>query len=266
MGAAEHDEEAWSDEKPGFTNTLDYDYYIARYPVSNAQYRHFISNGGYQKKEYWTEAIADDRWKPGQVKIWDEWENTPEDYGFPYNLDNHPVVGVSWYEAMAFCRWLTEYLKTSNKTLDLIKKLLNEDHHITLPSEAEWEKAARGVDDQRIYPWGADLDTDKVNYDETKIGTSSALGCFPRGQSPLKCEEMVDNVSEWCRTIWQEDYENYHNELNASEEETTRVFRGGAFGYVRRFVRCSCRRGNHPDYRGYDLGFRVCVCPHFSEL
>jgi formylglycine-generating enzyme required for sulfatase activity len=266
MGAAEHDKDASDREKPGFENTLDYEYHISRYPVSHAQYRYFIQNDGYQQKKYWIEAIADGRWKPGQVKIWHEWQGAPEDYDFPYTLDNHPVVGVSWYEAMAFCRWLTEYLKTSDKTSDTIKRLLHNDYHITLPSEAEWEKAARGVDDQRIYPWGDDRDTDKANYDQTKIGTPSALGCFPQGQSPFKCEDMAGNVLEWCRTSWQGDYSEYKNELKSSDKETSRVFRGGAFDDYRRLVRCSFRGRNHPSYRNGYIGFRVCVCPHFSEI
>ncbi|MFC1764632.1 SUMF1/EgtB/PvdO family nonheme iron enzyme [Planctomycetota bacterium] len=276
MGAAEHDVDADDRERPGFENCLDYGFYLARYPVSNAQYRCFIEAGAFHKDEYWLEAIADGRWKDGKLKVttWSYPEFNPKseavcgpaDYDFPINLGNHPAVGVSWYEAMAYCRWLTEHLKASKVASSPIQKLREENWHVTLPSEAEWEKAARGMEDRRTYPWGDEEDPNKANYSDTKIGTPSALGCFPRGQSPYECKDMAGNVWEWCRTPWQENFKNYINEPDSSEEEKSRVLRGGAFFNYRYHVRCSYRYGYDPNYRYYDIGFRVCVCPHFSEL
>jgi formylglycine-generating enzyme required for sulfatase activity len=260
MGVAEHDSDAYDYEKPGFDNCLDYGYYLSRFPVSNAQYRCFVEAEGYKEKQYWQEAIADGRWKAGKVKVWDEWKTSPEDYGVPFNLDSHPVVGVSWYEAMAFCRWLTDYLKNVKGISNPISEHLAQGWCFVLPSEAEWEKAARGTEDRRIYPWGEKEDADKMNYSETKIGSTSALGCFPKGSSPFKCEEMLGNVWEWCRTPWQGSYEHYKNEPAVGGKETSRVVRGGAFDFNRYYVRCSSRFGFDPDRR-LDIGFRVSLSP-----
>ncbi|MFC1761931.1 formylglycine-generating enzyme family protein [Planctomycetota bacterium] len=187
--------------------------------------------------------------------------NEPADYGPPFNLGNRPVVGVCWYEAMAYCRWLTECLKANKKTSAKIRAFLEQGWLVALPSEAQWEKAARGSEDKRRYPWGDQVDPGKANYNETKIGSASALGCFPQGQSPSKCEDMAGNVWEWCRTPWQKDYQDYQNEPQSKEHKSSRVVRGGAFRYSRHDVRCSYRSLYDPFLRSYYIGFRVSLSP-----
>ena len=267
MGCAKHDQDAYDDEKPGFENRLDHGYFLARYPVSNVQYREFLKAGGYQKERFWPEAVADKSWKEGKVRVWsDDWVTSAEANGPPFESDNHPVVGVSWYEAMAFCHWLTEILKESKGTESEVKKRLRSGWQVTLPSEAEWEKAARGATDQRVYSWEGGADPNRGNFDETGIGSTSALGCFPLGRSPFDCEDMSGNAWEWCSTPWQENYEGYVNVAKITQNEQTRVVRGGAFFFDSQDVRCSCRDGFRASYRSNNFGFRVCVCPHFSEL
>jgi formylglycine-generating enzyme required for sulfatase activity len=142
------------------------------------------------------------------------------------------VVGVTWYEALAFCRWLTLALREQGE--------LRESEEVMLPSEAHWEKAARGTDGC-IYPWGDEADPNRANYNDTGIGTTSAVGCFPGGTSPYGLEDASGNVLEWCGD--------------------GRVVRGGAFDYVARFVRCAYRDFGDPTTRYGRLGFRVVVSP-----
>jgi formylglycine-generating enzyme required for sulfatase activity len=244
MGSTDEDGMAHSAEKPQHEYEIEQPYAISRYPVTNAQYVAFVQTGGYAERRYWTEA----GW------AWREKENItgPEEYGTPYNLSNHPVVGVSWYEAIAFCRWLTEELRREGR--------LAEFQEITLPTEPQWEKAARSGDG-RIYPWGAEPDPEKANYDDTGIGTTSAVGYFPGGASPYGVEELSGNVWEWCRTKWKSGYRAYEND-STLEGSARRVVRGGAFYLTVDFVRCAYRDlWYYPSYRDGDLGFRVVVSP-----
>ena len=117
---------------------LDYPFWMGRFPVTNAQFRFFTDAGGYADEKYWEEAIREKVWKDGMVKgYYDEkHRNHPERFLDPFGLPNHPVVGVTWYEAMAFARWLeVDWRKWG---------LISEDWLVGLPTEAQWEKAARG--------------------------------------------------------------------------------------------------------------------------
>jgi formylglycine-generating enzyme required for sulfatase activity len=214
---------------------------IGRYPVTNVQFAAFVQARGYQERRYWTEA----GWRRKERESWTK----PREFGEPFGLPNHPVVGVSWYEAVAFCRWLTEHLQRTGE--------LGGGEEITLPAEPEWEKAARGTDG-RVYPWGDDPDPDRANYGDTGVGTTSAVGCFPGGASPYGAEDLSGNVWEWCRTKWEEDYENYQND-NDLEGEALRVLRGGSFDDGAWVVRCAYRVGVDPGSRIWFFGFRVIV-------
>lgn len=204
------------------------------------------------------------------------WRDRPRDFGVPYNLANHPVVGVSWYEAMAFCRWLEYQLAASDELARLQTEVsdLNQQPvpalSLTLPSEAEWEKAARGTDGRR-YPWGNEIDPNRGNYVDTQIGTTNAVGCFPGGVSPYGVEEMSGNVWDWTRSLWGEDLYNpsfkYPYDATDGREDLEvrtdirRVLRGGAFFDNVRSVRCALRNRYNPNFRDLGLGFRVSVSP-----
>jgi formylglycine-generating enzyme required for sulfatase activity len=183
------DEMAWGDEAPQHRLFLP-DFAIGKYPVTNAQYQVFIDDGGYTERwqRCWTSAGWCWRVENGIAG--------PRRYGGAFDLPNHPVVGVSWYEAAAFCNWLSE--KLSERAGRAVT--------VRLPSEAEWEKAARGTDGRR-YPWGKDITPEYANYDQTGIGATSAVGMFPKGASPCGLLDAAGNVWEWTLSLWGEDWQ-----------------------------------------------------------
>ncbi len=259
--------------------TLDYGYWISRYPITNAQYAVFVGAGGYGEADYWREATAQGWWKAGRFKgrYDDEPHDRPYDFGEPFNLPNHPVVGVAWYEALAFTRWLTEQWREHG--------ILAPRWEVRLPSEAEWEKAARGGMEipqrpvigrlssiarvpmqqndtpRRAFPWGNKADPNCANYDESRIEATNALGCFNAGRSPYGCEEMSGNVWEWTRSV----HHSYPYHPKDGREDLSsqdhRVVRGGAFHFSEGYARCVFRFRNNPALGGRNDGFRVVALP-----
>jgi len=205
-------------------------FYIARFPVTVAQFRAFVAESGYEADPAALEGVA-----------------------------NHPVVYVSWEDAVAYCHWLTERLRGAASLrgaadTDLFwQRLARCELTVTLPSEAEWEKAARGTDG-REYPWGAEASPERANYGDTRILEPSTVGCFPGGASPYGCEEMSGNVLEWTRSLPQE------------AESGLRVLRGGAFDLDAGYARCAFRYWNFVRYRGWYGGFRLVLLPFSSGL
>jgi formylglycine-generating enzyme required for sulfatase activity len=256
---------------------LDYGYWVARHPVTVAQYQPFMEEGGYREQRYWTKAGWLWREKRGLLK--------PHHRDEPWSLANHPMVDVSWYEAVAYCQWLSAWMGQNG--------LLPEGRAVRLPSEAEWEKAARGGEEipvrpviwmvgahgrtplqatplrgnphpRRAFPWGEEPDLNLANYDETGINTTSAVGCFPGGSSPYGVKDLSGNVWEWCATKWRESCENSADE--SLEGDALRVLRGGSFFDNLRFVCCANCRGYGPSGRNWSFGFRVVVAPVPSGL
>ena len=255
------DPNAWEDERPQHEQAIDYLFKVSRFPITNGQYSVFVNEGGYSHAPYWREAEAGGVWKAGMIES--RYENKPRnqpfDLGEPFGLPNHPVVGVTWYEALAFTRWLTDYMQANG--------CLPEGWCVALPSEAEWEKGARDSDG-REYPWGRELTPNHANYEKTGIDTSSAVGCFPLGASPYGVEEMSGNVWEWTRSVWA----NYPYGPNDGRErldagdDVARVLRGGSFLDRDQFVRCGARYRFSPHRRYWNLGFRVDLSPLSSPL
>jgi formylglycine-generating enzyme required for sulfatase activity len=258
------DPDAYDAESPQHEQPIPDAYRISQYPITNAQFAAFAGAGGYAELIYWREAKEVGVWSNDQVKAWndDEPRAAPYDFGVPFNLPNHPVVGVTWYEAVAFCRWLTERLREAGE--------IGPEQGVTLPTEAQWEKAARG-EDGRIFPWGDEFDAAKCNMGETGIGTTSTVGMFPTGASPYGVQDLSGNVWEWTQSLWGEEWDKaafkYPYDPKDGREDidapagVRRVVRGGSFSFIRYFARCAGRYRFNPDFRYRFFGFRLVVSP-----
>ena len=243
----------YDDEKPQHELNLP-DYWLAKYPVTVAQYRAFVDASGYK--------IKDEASLRGML--------------------NHPVVYVTWYDALEYCKWLGKQLKVVSGQWAVSgdpfwQGLASGSLTISLPSEAEWEKAARGPStgsgNGRIYPWGNEPDPNKANYRDTGIGGTSPVGAFPGGQSPYGLLDMSGNVWEWTRSLFYYSYpyqpgDDREKIYDAAEYEKSQhkdkngnniayVLRGGSFAHPDVDVRCAYRYRLDPDYRLRDNGFRV---------
>jgi len=157
--------------------------------------------------------------------------------------DDHPVVYVSWHDADAYCKWLST------------KKGIK----FKLPTEAQWEKAARGTD-QLKYPWGSREPDDTLANFGYKIDKTTMVGSYPAGASPYGLLDMAGNVWEWCYDWYKSDYYKNVPEKNPTgpESVTYRVLRGGSWLDYARGLCCSYRYGGWPSYRVVDVGFRLC--------
>ena len=194
--------------------TIDHDYWIDTYPVTNEKYRVFVEADGYRNQAYWSPEGW--KWKTDKNITEPNYWNDAE-----WNKPDHPVVGVSYYEAEAYAKWACE----------------------RLPTELEWEKAARG-EDGREYPWGEEFDKTRCNSDESGISHTTPVIQYPNGVSPYGCYDMAGNALEWCA--------GWHNEKGGG-----RVLRGGSWNCHPDFLRTSNRIGDFPGLRDYDIGFRL---------
>jgi formylglycine-generating enzyme required for sulfatase activity len=221
-------------EKPVHTVYLD-SYYITRYEITNKEYKEFIDSTGY----------------PPPVNV----EGPESEYNlwigrdYPKSMENQPVVNVSWYDAVTYCKWLTGVTGENYR----------------LPTEAEWEKAARGTD-QRIYPWGnksPNYQRCNFNSEWKGSGTFFNVGYFDRGKSPYWVYEMGGNVWEWCSDWYLEDAYLYSERSNPKGPESSgsKVVRGGSWASTEDSIRSSARYGYFPDLRSARGGFRVVLEP-----
>lgn len=197
------------------------EYWIGKFPITNRQYQFFIREGQQASPKYW------------------------DGDQFPEGKAEHPVVNVSWKDAVAYCQWLSQ--KTGR--------------NYCLPTEAEWEKAARG-DQGWIYPWGNEWDLAKCNSIESGSNDAIPIGQFsPQGDSLYHCADMAGNIWEWCADWFDEQaYQKYIDGVKdplGAESGERRSLRGGAFVSDRLYVRCAARGSGFPDLGFRRIGFRV---------
>jgi len=202
---------------------------IAKYPITNAQYGMFMKAGGYREQRWWTAA----GWQVREEGGWTEprfWTNSN------FNGAEQPVVGVSWYEAVAFCQWLSEV----------------SGEPVMLPTEQQWQRAAQD-DDGRTYPWGNDWDGARCNNSVSPFKsdrTTPVRQYERRGDSPFGVVDMAGNVWEWCLTV-------YASDSTSLEGTASRVLRGGSwYDFSTDNFRVSYRPRGSPGDWTFNYGFR----------
>ncbi len=210
-------------------------YRIGRFPVTNREYQAFVEATNHPPPWSWalTRSLRKREYPPGKA--------------------DHPVVHISWEDAEAYCHWLSQQLQPKHLV-----------YECRLPTEAEWEKAARG-DDGRVYPWGNIWNPDRLNSTESERDDTTPVGQFsPTGDSPYGVADMAGNVQEYCLDWY--DAKEYANRTGQHVENPRgpgagerRVRRGGSFRGGRSDVRCARRGGEYSlDLpAGGDIGFRI---------
>jgi hypothetical protein len=195
---------------------------MSKYLVTYRQYRAFLEDPqGYPDPRWWTSLSQNP--VPGK-------QYRP--------VGNCPAETVSWYDAVAYCRWLGAHLANP----------------VRLPTEMEWQQAATGGSADRRYPWGLEWDPQRINSIESRLSRTTAVGMYPDGAAPNEVLDLGGNVWEWCAN-------KYANPLDVNGQgKETRALRGGSWNRSGRRARCLARNDHlGPENRSFDIGFRV-VC------
>lgn len=203
--------------------------------MTNVEYQRFIDAGGYNTRNYWSV----DGWTEKGTR------SKPRDYS-GFTEPNQPRVGVTWYEAEAFAKWAGG----------------------RLPTEAEWEYAARGPNSP-IYPWGDEYEVGYANVDESQIGGAHlkkpmSVGSYPSEVSWVGAYDMAGNVWEWCADwYWYDGSGGYdasqRDDPTGAPDGDGHVMRGGSWDYPPRFARAAYREWNVPHDEDDDLGIRLVI-------
>jgi formylglycine-generating enzyme required for sulfatase activity len=215
-----YDPQAHVDEAPVHQARIE-TFEMAKYPVTVAEFRRFVENESYLDERLWT---AGGFGKTSEPHDWEDQSAHP----------NCPVTGVNWYEASAYCAWA----------------------HVRLPTEAEWEWAARASSGRR-YPWGEAQPTLALaNFEEGKVGHATPVGLYAAGDTPERIQDMAGNVYEWASDV----YAPYGRpaDEDAGESEAVRVLRGGCWGSFSSDLRATDRHRREADQRFSYFGLR-CV-------
>ncbi len=231
------DPQAFDDELPQHTITLPA-YRIARVPVTVAQFAVFVAATGHK-----TEAET-----RGSAWVWTgkgyddvkgaSWQHPRGPKSDVRQKQDHPVTCVTFRDAVAFCAWASEVTGAT----------------IRLPTEAEWEKAARGTDG-RLYPWGDEKPTQDLCNFNMNVGDTTPVGSYPKGASPYGVLDMSGNVWEWTSSLWKGYPYDPADGREDAHDEGSRIVRGGSFFNHDGFVRCACRDGDVDP--SDDVGLRV---------
>jgi len=223
-------DENLDNESPAHTVHVDA-FYIDRYPVTNEEYKRFVDATGHPAPCY------DVTWAQPEGYNWDPDERTP-----PEGKEKHPVVLVSWEDARAYAAWAGK----------------------RLPTEAEWERAARGTDGRR-WPWGSEFVEGRCNTAESGVNGTTPVGQYsPAGDSPEKVVDMVGNVWEWTSSLFRPYPYDANDGRESREASGWRVLRGGSWFNDLDRARCTARLDG--DFLFFNnVGFRCAVSAEGDE-
>ncbi len=242
MGNNGNEPYSYSNELPQHSITLSA-YSIGKYEVTRNQYRQFMTAGGYDNSSYWS--AAGWSWKVSNSRTEPYWWAASQSWGIPPGVftqtDNNPVVGVSYYEAEAFCNWAGGYL----------------------PTEAQWERAARWTGTHaNVYPWGDIWNQEYCNnYSDTVFPRyqTSPVGSYLNYPSPSGCQDMAGNVGEWCKDWYMSNYYATGPSIDPQgpESGSYHIVRGGDWVTTAAYSRCAYRYNEAPGSYGTNRGFRL---------
>lgn len=193
-------------------------FFIAKYPITWMQYRAFLDAPDGHENPAWWDGLRRREEYPREVAL----------------QGNQPAQEVSWFDAVAFCRWLTA---RSGVT-------------VRLPHEAEWQQAASGGEPGYNFPWGQFWERTYTNTRESRLRRSTAVGMYPRGASPVGALDMAGNVLEWCAN-------SFRDLTNTGPDDLPRTYRGGSWFLIYTSARVTWRSGNDPYMRYNSVGFRL---------
>ncbi|MBI9045569.1 MAG: SUMF1/EgtB/PvdO family nonheme iron enzyme [Anaerolineaceae bacterium] len=223
--------------------------YLAKYPITFKQFQAFCNDPkGYFNPAWWQGMAV----KPDHI-------SSPGEQRF--KIDNHPRENVSWYDALAFCRWLTEKIKTSeinNLDVEVANRIKNLDWEIRLPTEWEWQMAATNGNLNNKFPWGLEWEDNRAHTKHNQLNKTVAVGLYPSGISETGVFDMSGNVWEWCLNCY-EDPKNI--DFNRDDR---RVLRGGSWYHWGSYAHTDMRSRYYPDHRYNAGGFRICCAKILS--
>ncbi|MBI5929863.1 MAG: SUMF1/EgtB/PvdO family nonheme iron enzyme [Chloroflexi bacterium] len=213
-------------------------FYMAKYPITSAQFQRFyqVSDG-----------FKDRRWREDLAATPDHYLRL-QDHAFPIN--RHPCNTISWFDAIAFCRWLSYRLKGSHRLENIVE------WKIRLPTDAEWEAAARGFEGF-LYPWGDEFCSNFCNTLENSIEGPTPVDQFPDGASPFGVMDMCGNVWEWTFSNWTAPLANLTVDKIDLRNDQNRVAKGGSWGSSATTALASNRVPKTPMFRNPNHGFRI---------
>lgn len=242
---------------------ISQEFHISRYPITVAQYQLFIDDGGYSSVGYWTaeglEWIKGDwnsSWGEGSPWLAKHLETVsrqrlPLNWGDQSRFRNRPVVGVSWFESLAYANWLTSRYRNSSGCE------FGRDLVVRLPHELEWEVATR-AGDARQWPWGSSWRQDYANTNESGLDRICAVGLHHAADSPLGVSDMSGNTWDWTLSEFRP-YGEVLRTVDPSQRDASVTVRGGSWCHDRFSARCAFRDWNVPDDRSDTVGFRLVI-------